>query len=77
VPVSGPIAPGAGAGAEWEYASRGGLDQKEYPWRDDEVDACGWCTNIWQGDFPRDNAFDDSYLTAAPVGSAGCRTVAL
>jgi formylglycine-generating enzyme required for sulfatase activity len=53
--------------AEWEYASRGGLDQTKYPWGDDKVDAGGWRANIWQGDFPRTNTLDDGYLTTAPV----------
>ncbi|WP_231604456.1 formylglycine-generating enzyme family protein [Salinibacterium sp. SWN139] len=53
--------------AEWEYASRGGLDQTKYPWGDDEMDAGGWRTNIFQGDFPRTNTLDDGYLTTAPV----------
>lgn len=55
--------------AEWEYASRGGLDQTKYPWGDDEMDAGGWRTNIFQGDFPRTNTLDDGYLTTAPVRS--------
>lgn len=53
--------------AEWEYAARGGLDQKKYPWGDEEMDAGGWRTNIWQGEFPRVNTLDDGFLTTAPV----------
>jgi hypothetical protein len=39
--------------AEWEYASRGGLDGARYPWgRDDLLAADGtWRCNIWQGSF--------------------------
>ncbi|QYH37099.1 formylglycine-generating enzyme family protein [Salinibacterium sp. M195] len=55
--------------AEWELASRGGIDQAKYPWGDDEMDAGGWRTNIFQGDFPRTNTLDDGYLTTAPVRS--------
>ncbi|EPR75152.1 Sulfatase modifying factor 1 precursor (C-alpha-formyglycine- generating enzyme 1) [Leifsonia rubra CMS 76R] len=53
--------------AQWECASRGGLDQKKYPWGDDEVDAGSWRANIWQGDFPHTNTLNDGYLTTAPV----------
>lgn len=53
--------------AEWEYASRGGLDRARYPWGDDLLDGGTWRCNIWQGTFPRDNTQDDGYLTTAPV----------
>jgi sulfatase modifying factor 1 len=59
--------------AEWEYASRGGLEGAKYPWGDEEPDAGGdpahggWRANIWQGDFPRTNTREDGYLTTAPA----------
>jgi sulfatase modifying factor 1 len=54
--------------AEWEYASRGGLDGARYPWGDELFAADGaWNCNIWQGTFPTVNTLDDGWLTTAPV----------
>ncbi|WP_443344035.1 formylglycine-generating enzyme family protein [Brachybacterium tyrofermentans] len=53
--------------AEWEYASRGGIDGAKYPWGDEEVDEGGWRANIWQGEFPSKNTLEDGFLTTAPV----------
>jgi formylglycine-generating enzyme required for sulfatase activity len=55
--------------AEWEYASRGGLDGARYPWGDDLLDIDNWQVNIWQGEFPNRNTVDDGFLTTAPVRS--------
>lgn len=56
--------------AEWEYASRGGLEGARYPWGDDLLGEDGaWRTNIWQGGFPGQNSLDDGWLTTAPVRS--------
>ncbi|WP_443689890.1 formylglycine-generating enzyme family protein [Nonomuraea aurantiaca] len=52
--------------AEWEYASRGGLDGARYPWGDD-LPEDEWRVNIWQGVFPSRNTRADGYLTTAPV----------
>lgn len=54
--------------AEWERASRGGLDGATYPWGNELMDEYGnWRCNIWQGEFPRRNTLDDGWLTTAPV----------
>jgi formylglycine-generating enzyme required for sulfatase activity len=54
--------------AEWERASRGGIEGARYPWGDELLSGFGsWRCNIWQGRFPTDNTVDDGWLTTAPV----------
>jgi len=55
--------------AQWEYASRGGLEGKTYPWGDELKPDGEWMTNIYQGEFPFRNTEADGYRTTAPVGS--------
>ncbi|MYL60011.1 SUMF1/EgtB/PvdO family nonheme iron enzyme [Virgibacillus halodenitrificans] len=54
---------------EWEFAARGGLEQKKYVWGDELHPNGEHYCNIWQGDFPRTNTEADGYLGTAPVES--------
>jgi len=53
--------------AEWEYAARGGLADKEFNWGDEPIDAKK--ANTWQGTFPSKNTGDDGFERTAPVKS--------
>jgi len=52
--------------AEWEYAARGGLENKKYIWGDEYSETKA---NTWQGLFPFYNTKADGYLGTAPVAS--------
>ncbi|QDP39183.1 formylglycine-generating enzyme family protein [Radiobacillus deserti] len=55
--------------AEWEYAARGGLEQKLFPWGDELTPNGEHYCNIWQGEFPNLNTEEDGYLGTAPAKS--------
>ena len=55
--------------AEWEFAARGGLDQKAYVWGDEHSPKGRVLANVWQGEFPWQNTLDDGFLGTAPVKS--------
>lgn len=55
--------------AEWEYAARGGLIQKQYLWGDELTPNGEHYCNIWQGEFPNHNSQEDGYIGTAPAQS--------
>lgn len=53
--------------AEWEYAARGGLNQKDYVWGDEFCPEGKWLANTFQGSFPEKNTVEDGYQKTSPV----------
>jgi formylglycine-generating enzyme len=53
--------------AEWEYAARGGLERKLFPWGNDLEPDGEHRMNVWQGRFPTENTQADGYIGTAPV----------
>ncbi|NXD82745.1 SUMF2 enzyme, partial [Halcyon senegalensis] len=51
---------------EWEFAARGGLEQRVYPWGNKFQQNR---TNLWQGDFPRADRAEDGYHGVSPVAA--------
>uniref|UniRef100_A0A8C3BXB8 Inactive C-alpha-formylglycine-generating enzyme 2 n=1 Tax=Cairina moschata TaxID=8855 RepID=A0A8C3BXB8_CAIMO len=51
---------------EWEFAARGGLEQRLYPWGNKFQPNR---TNLWQGDFPRVDTAEDGYHGVSPVAA--------
>jgi formylglycine-generating enzyme required for sulfatase activity len=55
--------------AEWEYAARGRLADKTYPWGNEPPSGARFRANIWQGEFPNANTSADGFVRTAPVRS--------
>jgi formylglycine-generating enzyme len=55
--------------AEWEYAARGGLEGKLFPWGDELEPGGEHRMNVWQGTFPTENTAADDFHGTCPVDS--------
>jgi formylglycine-generating enzyme required for sulfatase activity len=52
---------------QWEYAARGGLEGRRFPWGDRLRPDGEHRMNVWQGTFPTHNTLADGHLGTAPV----------
>jgi len=52
--------------AEWEYAARGGLEGRVFPWGDELEPKGEYRMNVWQGTFPSENTCADGYYGTCP-----------
>ncbi|XP_022073534.1 formylglycine-generating enzyme [Acanthochromis polyacanthus] len=55
--------------AEWEFACKGGLKDRLYPWGNKLNPKGQHYANLWQGDFPSHNSGEDGYVKTSPVMS--------
>jgi formylglycine-generating enzyme required for sulfatase activity len=53
--------------AEWEFAARGGLEDKEFAWGDELTPGGRHMANTWQGQFPHQNSREDGFARTSPV----------
>jgi sulfatase modifying factor 1 len=53
--------------AEWEFAARGGLSGKLYPWGDEFRPGGKWMANTHQGQFPVKDSGDDGHIGISEV----------
>jgi formylglycine-generating enzyme len=54
--------------AEWEFAARGGLTEREYAWGDELAPGGQRLANYWAGVFPQQRGQDDGFARTSPVG---------
>jgi len=55
--------------AEWEFAARGGLRGRAFPWGDELEPGGAHRMNVWQGEFPVRDTAADGHAGTAPVDS--------
>lgn len=55
--------------AEWEFAARGGLEQKRFAWGDEFKVNGKYMANTFTGKFPYANSADDGHAGVSPVKS--------
>jgi sulfatase modifying factor 1 len=55
--------------SEWEYAARGGLNNKIYAWGEEFKMKGKFMANTYQGVFPKNNTKSDGYAGTSPVKS--------
>ena len=53
--------------AEWEFAARGGVEEKEFAWGYEFTPGGRHMANTWQGDFPHQNKNEDGFARTSPV----------
>ncbi|XP_060723300.1 formylglycine-generating enzyme isoform X2 [Tachysurus vachellii] len=54
--------------AEWEFACRGGLQDRLYPWGNKLMPRGQHYANLWQGEFPNHNTAEDGFTQTSPKG---------